>query len=100
MCQQSVGLIQRVFDEAGIPTISLTLVREITEQVKPSRALYIEHPFGHPLGDVGDRALQRRILLDCLDAAAELTGPGVIRVLPYRWSKDDLRERQLQKKAH
>lgn len=100
MCQQSVGLIQRVLDEAGIPTISLTLVREITEQVKPSRALYLEHPFGHTLGDVGDTALQRRILLDCLDAAVNLTEPGTIRHLPYRWIKDDLRERQLQKQAH
>jgi D-proline reductase (dithiol) PrdB len=94
-----VGLIQRVLDGAGIPTISLTLVREITEQVKPSRALYVEHPFGHTLGDVGDK-LQRWILLDCLEAAVNLTEPGTIRHLPYRWTKNDLRERQLQKKAH
>lgn len=100
MCQQSVGLLQRVLDEAGIPTISLTLVREITELIRPSRALYLEHPFGHTLGDVGDRALQRSILLDCLEAAVQLTEPGVIRRLPYRWTRDDLRERQLQKKAH
>lgn len=100
MCQQSVGLLQRVFDEAGIPTISLTQVREITQQVKPSRALYVEHPFGHTLGDVGDRALQRRILLDCLKAAVELSEPGSIQALPYRWTKDDLRERQLRKQAH
>lgn len=94
-----MGLIQRVLDEAGIPTISLTLLREITEQVKPSRALYLEHPFGHTLGDVGDTALQRRILLDCLEAAVHLAEPGTI-ALPYRWTKNDLRERQLQKKAH
>lgn len=100
MCQQSVGLIQRVLDEAGIPTISLTLVREITEQVKPSRALYLEHPFGHTLGDVGEKALQRRILLECLEAASHPAEPGTIHDLPYRWTKDDLRERQLQKKAH
>jgi hypothetical protein len=50
------------------------------------------------LGDVGDRVLQRRILLDCL-GAADVTAPGTIRTLPYRWTKDDLRERQLQKKA-
>lgn len=75
-------------------------MREITELVKPSRALYVEHPFGHTLGDVGDRTLQRRILLDCLQAAADITEPGTIRTLPYRWVKDDLRERQLQKQAH
>lgn len=89
-----------MLDEAGFPTISLTLVREITELVKPSRALYVEHPFGHTLGDVGDRALQRQILLDSLGATGEITQPGTIRTLPYRWTKDDLRERQLRKQAH
>ena len=80
--------------------MSLTLVRKITEQVKPSRALYVEHPFGHTLGDVGDASLQRRIVLDCLRAVSERWEPGTTRQLPYRWTKDDLRERQLQKKAH
>ena len=100
MCQQSVGLIQRVLDEAGLCTISLTLVREITEQVKPSRALYLEHPFGHTFGDVGEQALQRQILVDMLRSAVEIAQPGTIHTLPYRWVKDDLRERQLQKQAH
>lgn len=95
-----MGLIQRVLDDAGFSTMSLTLVKEITEQVKPSRAVFVEHPFGHTFGDVGEQALQRRILLDCFAAAVEIRQPGTIRTLPYRWTKDDLRERQLQKKAH
>lgn len=100
MCSQSVGLIQRVFDEAGLSTISLTLVREITEMVKPSRALYVQHPFGHTFGDLQDRETQRRILIDCLKAAEEVTEAGAIIELPYRWTKDDLREKQLLKQAH
>ncbi len=95
-----MGLIQRVLDEAGLTTISLTLVREITEMVKPSRTLYIQHPFGHTFGDLFDRELQRRILLDCFKAAEEVTEPGAILTLPYRWTKDDLREKQLLKQAH
>jgi len=95
-----VGLIQRVLDDAGLSTLSLTLVKEITEQVKPSRALFVEHPFGHTFGDVGEQALQRHILLDCLTAAVEIRQPGTILTLPYRWTKDDLRVRQLQKQAH
>lgn len=100
MCQQSVGLLQRVFDEAGLSTISLTLVKEITEQVKPSRALFVEHPFGFTFGNLGERDLQRRILLDCFAAAVQLTTAGAIVDLPYRWTYDNLRELQLQKKAH
>lgn len=100
MCQQSVGLIQRVLDEAGLCTISLTLVKEITAQIKPSRALFVEHPFGHTFGDVGDQALQRQILMDMLRSAVEVAQPGTIHTLPYQWAKDDLRERQLRKQAH
>jgi len=95
-----VGLLQRVFDDAGLSTISLTLVKEITELVKPSRALFLEHPFGFTFGNIGDRDLQRRILLDCLWAAEEVRTPGTILDLPYRWTNDNLRELQLQKKAH
>ena len=95
-----MGLLQRVFDDAGLSTISLTLVKEITQQVKPSRALFVEHPFGFTFGNIGDRELQRRILEDCLRAAEQMHEPGAIADLPYRWTHDNLRELQLQKKAH
>jgi len=89
-----------VFDEAGLSTISLTLVRGITELINPSRALHIRHPFGYTFGDLNDRTVQRRIIFDCLTAAQEITESGVIRELPYRWTKDELRIRQLLKQAH
>jgi len=41
-----VGLVQRILDVFGLATISLSLVKEITELVKPSKALFIQHPFG------------------------------------------------------
>ena len=100
MCNQSVGLIQRVFDEAGISTVSLTLVREITSLVKPSKALYVQHPFGLTLGAVGDRATHEAILRDCLRFAGMALPAGDIVELPYRWEADDLRGRQLRKAAH
>jgi D-proline reductase (dithiol) PrdB len=93
-----VGLIQRVLDEAGIGTVSLTLVREMTVLVKPSKALYLQHPFGLTMGAVGDRARHEAALSDCLHWAAERLPDGAIVDLPYRWS-DDLRERQLRKEA-
>jgi D-proline reductase (dithiol) PrdB len=94
-----VGLIQRVFDIMGIPTISLSLVMEMTALIKPSKALYLQHPFGLTLGDVGDEATHAAVLKDCLRYAAEDLPAGTIVELPYAW-KDDLRERQLRKEAH
>ncbi len=84
----------------GLATVSLTLVKEMTELVKPSKALYLQHPFGLTLGDVGDAATHTAVLQDCLRYAAEPLPAGTIIDLPYRWTKDDLRERQLRKEAH
>lgn len=95
-----MGLIQRVFDEKGLATISLTTIKEISEQVKPSRAVFVEHPFGLTLGDVEDKETQRSILISMFEAAEQLKTPGSIRELPYRWKKDDLLERQLRKESH
>ncbi len=95
-----MGLVQRVLDLNGIATISLTLVKEMTQLVKPSKALYVQHPFGLTLGAVGDATTHSNILRDCLIQAEQKHAPGTIIDLPYIWDKDDLRERQLRKEAH
>lgn len=98
MCQQSVGLLQRVFDEHGLATVSITQVPEITRLVKPSLACFVAHPFGLTLGAVGDKRTQRAIVRRCLKESATNRRPGTIVDLGFRWP-DDLRERQLRKQA-
>lgn len=44
MCNRSVGLVARAIDEAGIPTVALSIVREITEKTLPPRALFLRSP--------------------------------------------------------
>jgi hypothetical protein len=95
-----VGLLQRVFDEHGLATVSLTQVPEITELVKPSLACLVKHPFGLTLGAVGDEETHRAVLLACLREAARPHEAGTIVDLGFRWDHDDLRERQLRKQAH
>jgi hypothetical protein len=62
-----VGLIQSAIEKAGIPTVSVTLLREITEQVRPPRALAVNRPLGYPLGAPHDAALQKRIVMAALE---------------------------------
>ncbi len=62
MCNQSVGLIQRAIEYAGITTVSISLLREITEKTLPPRALFMPYPLGHPLGEPDDVALQTQII--------------------------------------
>jgi len=62
MCHQSVGLIQRAIEYAGITTVSLSLLREITEKIQPPRALYVPFPLGYPLGEPNNIELQTRVI--------------------------------------
>lgn len=89
-----------MLDEAGLTTISLTMIASITRLIMPSRALLIEHPFGLTMGDVGDHETQSAVLAEMLSAAERITTPGVIDALPFEWTKDDQRARQLRKEAH
>jgi D-proline reductase (dithiol) PrdB len=66
MCHQSVGLIQSVIEKSGIPTVSITLLPEITERVAPPRALVVDRPLGFPLGKPHDAAMQTDIILSAL----------------------------------
>jgi D-proline reductase (dithiol) PrdB len=84
MCHQSVGLIQSIVERAGIPTVSVTLCREITEQVASPRALFVDLPFGYPLGAPNDAALQTRLILSALALLSENVPPAIIREFAIR----------------
>jgi D-proline reductase (dithiol) PrdB len=66
MCHQSVGLVQSVIEKAGIPTVSITLLREVTQRVRPPRALAVDRPLGYPLGEPCNAVLQKAIIQSAL----------------------------------
>jgi hypothetical protein len=70
-----VSVLARVFEEAGLATVSLALVREHAERVKPPRALFVPFPFGYPLGKPNDAAFQHRVLRAAFDLLQAQTGP-------------------------
>jgi hypothetical protein len=70
-----VCVLARVFEEAGLPTVSLALVREHAEKVKPSRALFVPFPFGYPLGKPNDASFQHRVLRAAFDLLQAEEGP-------------------------
>jgi len=73
-----VGLIQRAIEAEGIPTISISLNRIITEKVKPPRVLLLDYPLGHPMGNPFEKEIQRQILLEALDHLKSINEPGTI----------------------
>jgi hypothetical protein len=70
-----VGVLARVFEEHGLATTSISLIREHTEKVKPPRALFVPFPFGHPLGEANDPDLQTRVMRAALGLLDRETGP-------------------------
>lgn len=63
------------FERAGVPTVSVSLVREHSERIRPPRALWTPFELGRPLGAPGDPAFQRRVLDAALATLAETEGP-------------------------
>jgi hypothetical protein len=73
-----VGLIQRAIEEAGIPTLSISLNRTITEKVKPPRAVLVGFPLGHPMGSPFDKKTQKSLLLESLTLLKDIRVPGTL----------------------
>ncbi len=71
-------MIARVFEEAGLATVMIALVREHVEKVKPPRALYVPYPFGSPLGKPLDKEHQDRVLAAALGLLGRQMGPVLV----------------------
>jgi D-proline reductase (dithiol) PrdB len=82
-----VGLIQRVIEEHGIPTVGISIVRQYSEKVKPPRTVSLHWPFGHPLGEPFNRAQQRAVLREAFAALEGITVPGAIVDVPWQWKR-------------
>lgn len=81
-----MGLIARVLEEAGISTVCLNMRREVAENVKPPRTLFVKFPFGAPLGPAGDHATQRDVIMEALEVLVSAT-PGTIVDSPQTWKR-------------
>ncbi len=66
MYVQTVGLIQAAIERAGITTVSISLLHEVTDVLRPPRALFVPYKLGFPLGEPNNAALQLRIIAEAL----------------------------------
>jgi hypothetical protein len=67
----------------------MTSALDITNAVRPPRAAFLDYPLGYTTGRPGEPGLQRRILVEALEAFASLSTPGTVKRLPFRWPEDD-----------
>lgn len=71
-----MGLVAGVLERAGIATVVLSCLAEITEQVRPPRWIDLPYPLGFPVGPPGRVAEQRRTLLVALNMLTEVGPPS------------------------
>jgi hypothetical protein len=77
-----------VVEAAGIPTVTLNMIWQYQNLIGMPRIAAVEHPFGRPYGDVGDRDTQSAVLRAGLNVFETANEPGTIEHLPYRWHED------------
>ncbi len=87
MDHQTVGLVARLVEEAGIPTVLVSTGRDLTVNVLPPRTVFVNFPMGNPFGRPHDRNMQRRILMDALQLAVTAGRGGEFVDLPYEWGE-------------
>ena len=67
--------------------MSVTVARDVTERLKPPRALFVPFRMGHHFGVPFHRALQRRVILEALKRVSDATYSGEIHDLPVTWAQ-------------
>jgi D-proline reductase (dithiol) PrdB len=77
LCHQSVGLVARIIEAAGIPTMTIAVVKEIVESVRPPRVALYNGELGSVAGKPNFPEHQRRILDESLRLIESTDQPGI-----------------------
>ena len=72
-------------EAAGIATIALSMIPDLTVAAGAPRVAAIEFPFGRPFGQPNDAATQRAVLQGTLDALRDASRAGTVVHLPFEW---------------
>ena len=80
-----MGLVQRVLEAEGLPTVSLSMIPDFTRAVGVPRLAGIAYPMSRPMGRPGDAPGQRSVLRSLLDVLASAKAPDTYVELPYTW---------------
>lgn len=67
----------------------MTSALDITQAVKPPRAVFLNFPLGHQTGKPHQPELQLQIVRDAMGAFVRIDRPGTIVELPYVWDPSD-----------
>ncbi len=82
MCVQTVSLVAAAIEREGISTVCISLLREVTDVLRPPRALFVPYPLGYPLGAAHNAELQTRIIRAACALLSRVDVPVVEEFIP------------------
>jgi len=81
LCHQSVGLVARAIELAGVPTMTLAVLRDVAEMVRPPRVALYDGELGCVAGKPNWPEHQRRILDEALRLIEPIDQPGIRKLV-------------------
>jgi hypothetical protein len=79
--------VQRAIERRRIPTVSITVALDVTEHIKPPRAVFVPFMMGHHFGVPFHVELQRRIIRAALGHLVNAERSGEILKLDVNWAQ-------------
>ncbi len=81
-------MIARALEARGLPTLSMNVLWESGQEMKPPRACFLDFPLGCPAGKPHEHAQQREILRAALELAPEFDPDRwEMKALPFQRSR-------------
>jgi D-proline reductase (dithiol) PrdB len=81
LCHQSVGVVARALELTGIPTMTLAVVKDIVESVRPPRVALYDGDLGSVAGKPNWPEHQRRILDEALRLIEPIDQPLIRKLV-------------------
>lgn len=88
VCHQTLALVARGLEAAGISTVVMGCARDIVEHCGVPRFLFSDFPLGNGAGKPHDGASQQQTLELALQLLQQASGPRTTWQSPIRWSED------------
>ena len=90
-----MSLVANGIEARGIPTLLVGTVRDIMEQARAPRSVFVDFPAGRTFGHPHDAGQHRQVLAAAFDELSQFSEPGQIRDLPFQWADGDRSWEQL-----
>ena len=88
VCHQSLSIVARHLEAAGIPTVVMGCARDVVEHCGVPRLLFSDFPLGNPAGRPHDPVSQDATLAQALALMEGAVGPRTTMQSPLRWADD------------